>query len=135
MKSLFVYTNHTSQLQFGCFLFACLLFLTPDADDAERFFGRREEIRDYQRILDQFPFAFICLTAGKDGVWYKSKSGSWDFRPAIPVNSVVDTTGAGDAFWAGFLHSYLDGLHADASIHNGLVMAARKIQKAGPLYQ
>ena len=42
MKSLFVYTNHTSQLQFGCFLFACLLFLTPDAD-AQRVPGHRME--------------------------------------------------------------------------------------------
>jgi fructokinase len=109
--------------------------LKMSLDDVERFFGRREDIRDYQSKLDRFPGAFICLTAGKEGVWYKIKSGSWDFRPAIPVDSVVDTTGAGDAFWAGFLHSFLDDLPAEASIHNGLVMAARKIQKAGPLYQ
>jgi sugar/nucleoside kinase (ribokinase family) len=47
------------------------------------------------------------VSIGKDGCWVGSTTGIFN-SPAIPVD-VIDTTGAGDLFAAGFLHGYLSG--------------------------
>lgn len=49
----------------------------------------------------------VVLTMGADGVLL-SEEGTITHIPARPVE-VVDATGAGDAFWAGFLVALLDG--------------------------
>jgi fructokinase len=65
---------------------------------------------------------------------YKTENGNWTFEPALMVKRVVDTTGAGDAFWAGFIATYLEGHAIDGCVMNALQKAANKIQKKGPLY-
>jgi fructokinase len=47
---------------------------------------------------------------------------------------VVDVTGAGDAFWAGFLFKFIKEEKIVVCVENGLQIAAKKIQKSGPLY-
>jgi fructokinase len=46
---------------------------------------------------------------------------------------VVDATGAGDAFWAGFLHAWLDENPPPACTRTGASFAAKKLAQAGPL--
>jgi len=50
--------------------------------------------------------------------------------PAIKVN-VVDTTGAGDAFNAGFITGLIKGLSLKECLHWGIATASLKIQKKG----
>jgi len=50
---------------------------------------------------------------------------------AVPVGKVVDTTGAGDAFAAGFLSRYCHGADVDTSMHHGAQLAATVIAKLG----
>lgn len=50
--------------------------------------------------------------------------------PAIAVTP-VDTTGAGDAFNAGFLHAWLDGAGTEVSLRQGNECAARAISGRG----
>ena len=50
------------------------------------------------------------------------------------MKEVVDTTGAGDAFWAGFLYARLKGVPLQQCVQQALSIAARKIQRQGPLY-
>ena len=52
--------------------------------------------------------------------------------PAFPVASVVDTTGAGDLFAAGFLHGVSRGFGYEESLKLGAFAAAEIIQKIGP---
>jgi sugar/nucleoside kinase (ribokinase family) len=49
---------------------------------------------------------------------------------ALPAN-VVDTTGAGDAFNAGFLHSWLGTYDIEKSLADGIKAGALSVQSAG----
>jgi sugar/nucleoside kinase (ribokinase family) len=51
--------------------------------------------------------------------------------PAEPIEKVVDTTGAGDLFAAGFLHGQAKGLGIEASLRLGAICAAEIIQHYG----
>ena len=50
----------------------------------------------------------VCTTLGENGA-VLLKNGAVFSAPGIKVD-VVDTVGAGDAFSAGFIKAYLDGL-------------------------
>jgi len=50
---------------------------------------------------------------------------------AVPVGDVIDTTGAGDAFAAGFLSRYCHGADVDTSMRHGAKLAATVIARLG----
>ncbi|MCH8959350.1 MAG: adenosine kinase [Gammaproteobacteria bacterium] len=52
-------------------------------------------------------------------------------QAAVPVDEVVDVTGAGDAYIAGFLYGWTAGLGLDESASLGSACAARVIQQIG----
>ena len=52
--------------------------------------------------------------------------------PAVPVDQVLDTTGAGDLFAAGFLYGYTRDLPLGECAHLGAIAAAEVISHVGP---
>ncbi len=72
-----------------------------------------------------------CITLGDKGCFVSDTGGS-HFLPARPVE-VRDTTGAGDAFWSGFLCAVLDGENSLNCAKAGRKMAERKLAHFGPL--
>jgi sugar/nucleoside kinase (ribokinase family) len=51
---------------------------------------------------------------------------------AEPVDKVIDTTGAGDQFAAGFLSGYVKGEPLGQCLHRGAITAAEVISHYGP---
>ncbi len=51
--------------------------------------------------------------------------------PTQPIDSIVDATGAGDAFAAGFMHAYVGAFNAEDSIKLGHSLAGMVIQQIG----
>jgi len=70
-----------------------------------------------QSCLDRGPRLAVC-TRGAEGAIALSATGERAQVPAVPVD-VVDTNGAGDAFFAGFLAASLDGADLEGCLAAG----------------
>ena len=71
----------------------------------------------------------VVVTLGDDGAIFVSEDGI-EMVPAIDT-SIIDTTGAGDAFAAGLINAYLDGRAWSDAVKMGCAMAAIKISHLG----
>ena len=72
----------------------------------------------------------LVVTRGAAGA-LAIRSGERVDIPAEPVREVVDTTGAGDLFAAGFLFGYATGKSIEVSLKLGAICAAEIIQHYG----
>ena len=71
------------------------------------------------------------MTSGKDGAYYFHQ-GNVIHERGLKVEKVLDTTGAGDNFAAGFLEKYLsDSSDIKAALENGNLKASYVIQQIG----
>ncbi|WP_412061233.1 PfkB family carbohydrate kinase [Rubrivirga sp. IMCC45206] len=75
--------------------------------------------------------SLVCLTRGADGALVVWEGGAVEVA-AAPVDA-VDATGAGDAFWSGFLAAWLAGAPPPDCARAGGRMAALKLARVGPL--
>jgi len=72
----------------------------------------------------------LVVTRGEHGALATRGSERAEVR-AEPVAEVVDTTGAGDLFAAGFLFGYTRGRSLEQSLKLGAIAAAEVIQHYG----
>jgi fructokinase len=75
----------------------------------------------------------VCVTLGEEGSYVNDGTAEYTIG-IVPIN-VVDTTGAGDAFWSGYLTAWLDEKSLKERALAGRKMAAIKLQHLGPLEQ
>ena len=75
----------------------------------------------------------VCLTKGKDGVVLSNTDLGMFYQKALPVEDIKDTTGAGDAFWTGFLYAQLEQKNLEESITIAQKLAVLKLQNVGRL--
>lgn len=102
-------------------------------DDAARLYG---EIHSTERILTDFHqmgASMICLTLGPNGSLVSYDGGNQQARVPGKKVDVVDVTGAGDAYWAGFLTAYVDGHTPEQCARAGAALAQMKLTRQGPL--
>ena len=72
----------------------------------------------------------IIITRGEKGSIAVSKNEVVECD-SLKNLEILDLTGAGDLFAAGYLHGYINGLSIKESLEKGTVMSAKIIQKIG----
>jgi sugar/nucleoside kinase (ribokinase family) len=109
--------------------------------------GERDWERDFwmadrvffsgERLADPRPFMERLIDAGRDlvvctlaerGALALTRDGGWLEVPAAPVERIVDTNGAGDAFLAGVVAGQLRGLPLERSLALAAHVAALAVQ-------
>jgi len=113
-------------------VFQLVTVTKPSLDDSQRLFGRGLNPQEYlEAFLDLGP-EIVTLTMGRQGVLVGTSQGQrWRLR-ANPI-SVVDVTGAGDAFWSGLLTGLLEGREPLEAARLGQAIAEHKIGTLGPV--
>ena len=102
-------------------------------DDCYRLF---DEVKPDAFIFDYFHqmgASTICLTKGKNGVVVSDTKQGVFFQPAFQINEIKDTTGAGDAFWTGFLYAQIQNKSLEDCVTLAQKLAGIKLQNVGRL--
>ncbi len=75
----------------------------------------------------------VVLKRGHDASLVRCGTGAWESVATCVVDTVVDTTAAGDSFAGGYLSRRLSGASASQAVGFGNRLAARVIQHPGAL--
>ena len=101
-------------------------FLFANESEAEAYTGL--PVPDAVHVIAK-EVELAIITVGKEGVWTKKDGCIMNFK-ALPAQ-VVDTTGAGDHFAAGFLYAYSVYAHLSNSLSTGLLLAGNVVETVG----
>ncbi len=101
--------------------------LMPNLDEARLLVGATGPFVDFDALTRMYPQ--VAVTLGSMGAAYVA--GSVREQVAAPRVQVIDTTGAGDAFAAGFLASWVEKKDARVALQGGIGAASRCVQQRG----
>jgi fructokinase len=104
----------------------------PSLDDAQRFFGPDHTPEEYIQMYHQLGPQTVIFTMGQEGVLISHDGKILGHIPVRPIE-VVDVTGAGDSFWAGFLVALLDGHSLERCALFAREIVELKLTTVGPL--
>lgn len=100
----------------------------PNLDEARVLAGLDDPVAAAQALTDSY--AEVVVKLGPDGAIWACRGRQPVHRAAVPV-TIVDTTGAGDAFAAGYLAARFDGAERAACLDRATRVAARAVQQPG----
>jgi sugar/nucleoside kinase (ribokinase family) len=107
---------------------AALLFVNGDQG---RVLTGREEPEQAARVLNAW-YPHVVMKLGGDGALFYANGRPDPIRvPAPPLEKLVDRTGGGDAFCAGFLPAWLDKKPPAEALVSGCRLAARALSLVG----
>lgn len=102
--------------------------LFPNLDEGRALTGLTDPLQIASELAQRFDL--VALTLGVDGVAV-AHAGSEAVLVEPKVAEVVDPTGAGDAFSAGFLAAWTNGEDAVAAARAGVAVAAQAVTTVG----
>jgi len=109
-------------------------YLTPNETEAGALVGfpiaSVEDARRAARILRDWGVRNVLITLGGAGVFVCGETFEGAV-PAFPVDHVVDTTGAGDAFNGGFAAALAEGMGLQEATRFGCAVASISVTRVG----
>lgn len=126
-----IWPNYQQAKETICHMLSYATLTKPSLDDATRIFGPGKTPEEYIRLFHEMGPCIVVFTMGAKGVLL-SQEGKLSYVPARPIK-VVDATGAGDSFWAGFLAALLDGNPLERCVLFAREIVERKLTAVGPL--
>ncbi len=102
------------------------LFL-PNLEEAEAITGNADPEAAIRHLSATFPI--VALKGGARGAWMISHGRM--VHADAEIVPVVDTTGAGDAFNAGFIHAWLSRLDHEVCLKAGIRFGSLAVQAPG----
>jgi sugar/nucleoside kinase (ribokinase family) len=99
----------------------------PNTDEAEVLTGAKDPEAQLPILARSYPV--VALKRGKEGAMAAEGERHWCVTaPDVPV---VDTSGAGDAFFGGFLGAYLRGEGIEAALRRGVELGSSTVSTFG----
>jgi len=92
--------------------------------------AQTDDVLSAIHILKSRGIKEVIVKLGKKGAGYED-GGKLILLPAVPVEQVVDTTGAGDCFIAGFLYGMMQQNDIAQAIKTGNLTASYSIRRKG----
>lgn len=99
----------------------------PNLEEAEAITGHANPEAALTALSEAFPV--VALKGGAQGAWVSSRAGF--HHTAAKKVPVVDTTGAGDAFNAGFIDAWLRREEEKLCLEAGVAAGSLAVQAAG----
>jgi sugar/nucleoside kinase (ribokinase family) len=97
-------------------------------EEAHFLSGKNNPIDAAAELLTLTPL--VVIKRGGNGALAQARGSALVQIPAIDV-TVVDTTGAGDAFAAGFIRSWIEDKDLSAALESGTTLAAKCVEIVG----
>ncbi|BBH24071.1 putative sugar kinase YdjE [Paenibacillus baekrokdamisoli] len=104
--------------------------IKPSEDDAERLFGKDTHENQIRKFLE-LGAKLVIMTLGKEGAIVSN--GIETVKYNALATDVVDTTGAGDAFWSGFYTAAIKGYTIRESLALGFAVSAYQLKYTGAI--
>lgn len=104
--------------------------IKPSEVDAERIFGPDTPENHVDKFI-QCGAKLVIMTLGKDGAIVSNGTETIKFKTL--ATEVVDTTGAGDAFWGGFYTALTSNYHLKEALNIGFATSAFKLKNVGAI--
>ncbi len=104
--------------------------IKPSEDDAERLFGKDTNENQVKKFLE-YGAKLVILTLGKEGAIVSN--GVETIKYSTLATDVVDTTGAGDAFWSGFYSAVIKGYTIREALALGFAVSAYQLKFTGAI--
>jgi sugar/nucleoside kinase (ribokinase family) len=89
-----------------------------------------DNLDDYKSVMEYFIRAgkeLVVCTHGRRGATLLTKDGEWMEQSAIEGMEIVDSNGAGDSFFAGFLYTWLQQKSLKECLQHGAVCGAYSV--------
>ena len=104
--------------------------IKPSEVDAERIFGPDTPENHVDKFI-QCGAKLVIMTLGKDGAIVSNGTETIKFKTL--ATELVDTTGAGDAFWGGFYTALTSNYPLKEALNIGFATSAFKLKNVGAI--
>lgn len=102
--------------------------LLPNLEEGRVLSAETDVVAVVRRLVTRV--GVVALTLGEDGVLVAGRGTAVQRVPSLSAR-LVDPTGAGDAFAAGFLNGWLEHADAIAAAEHGVALAVRAVETVG----